>query len=787
MEAHTAEKLTFKLLPAFADYIAKDRLEEYVMVQSRLARDLNIPILKYFSHFTPEEMLARGLKSSGEFLQYLVENRAAEQLAEAISKWENNRLEFIGQDQIQLDDLFLISHLRKRAFMEMLPAYTNDISLMLSLIEELDQFFLTYDRGTSNTYVQLLRDRIKEDSYFKEKLTDTSPGFYYIYDIGNDRQVQASGKLFNYLGYEEKDYEGNDTFFRSILHPDDFTAAVPYLEKVKIGPDGEVHFFEYRLRSKDGEYKWMRNYESIYRRDNNGEAITLLGVSFDISEERDVMDKLLTRETELLEAQELANMGSYTWSFNGGKTYKTKQTDRILGLKEGESLEEFIHKVHPADREMIRREIERSMTGEGNFEAEYRCMVDGKEKVIWGKGKVEFENGIPIFMKGTVMDVTDKHHMVQKLKRSESLYKQAETLNKLGNWTWEIKTDKLEWSDELYRIYGLEPQSEPLNFERFVSFIHPDDRAERINMLEQQMKDHKLHEYHFRIISADGTEKILYGQSRVLTDEEGVPFKFLGTCQDVTRQKALENTLHQKTTELERSNASLQDFAYISSHDLKEPLRKIAVFGDKLRILEGDGLQPESLKAIDKMTDAARRLQQMVDELLSLSQITSEQQFDRHCLGDILKESLHVLEDKTAESGATITYDALPCARVNEVQIRQLFENLLSNALKFRKEGVPPVISITHANLTKTEIAKLQLDTSVKYLRIEFKDNGIGFSKDLSERIFTIFQRLHRTEFAGTGIGLALCKKIAEHHKGLIYADSEEGEGATFTLVLPEE
>ena len=787
MEDQPAEKLTFKLLPAFAGYIAKNRLQEYVMVQSRLARELNIPLLKYFSHFTPEEMLARGLKSSGEFLQYLVENRAAEQLAEAISKWENNRLEFIGQDQIQLDDLLLISYLRKRAFTEMLPLYTADISLMLSLIEEVDAFFLTYDRGTSNTYVQLLRDRIKEDSYFKEKLTDTSPGFYYIYDIGNDRQVQASDKLFKFLGYDESDFAGNDTFFRSILHPDDFLSAMPYLEKVKNGPEGEVHFFEYRMLTKQGEYKWMRNYESIYRRDTNGEAITLLGVSFDISEERAVMDKLLDRETELLEAQELANMGSYSWSLNDGKTYKTKQTDLILGLKEGEKLEEFIHKIHPADRAMVLREIERSLSGDGNFEAEYRYITDGKEKVIWGKGRVEFENGIPVFMKGTVMDVTDKHHMVQKLKRSESLYKQAETLNNLGNWTWEIKTDKLEWSDELYRIYGLEPQSETVNFERFVSFIHPADREERLRMLEQQMKDHLLHEYHFRIITPGGTEKILYGQSRVLTDEEGVPFKFLGTCQDVTRQKVLENTLRQKTTELERSNASLQDFAYISSHDLKEPLRKIAVFGDKLRILEGDGLKPESRKAINKMTDAARRLQQMVDELLALSQITSEEQFDRHCLGDILKETLQLLEDKISEAGAVITHDDLPCARVNEVQIRQLFENLLSNALKFRKDGVPPVISITHSYLTKPETEKLQLDPSVKYLRLEFKDNGIGFSKDLSERIFTIFQRLHRNEFEGTGIGLALCKKIAEHHRGLIYADSEEGAGAVFTLVLPEE
>ena len=774
-----------KHIPAFAGFILKHKLRDFVNIQYAISRELELPILKFYSHLSEEALAEYGMKAATSFLNYLADNKGEQLLEEALSGWKDDKLDFVSKDQVETDDLLLISYIRKQAFTNLLPAYTDDCRLIVDVVNELDHFFVAFDLKTANTYVGLLKQRISEDSYFKEKITDISPGFYYIYDIQKRKQVEQVSKLFSYLGYCENEYSEED-FFIKLMHPDDKDRANTYFKELKNNNNGEMSFFEYRLLTSDQQYKWMRNYETIYKRDINNSPTQLIGIAFDISKEYAIRNDLQFREMELLEAQELANMGSYTWDLNGGKTFRTAQIDKILGLNENDTLDELMERIHPADRGMVRNNIDAALKGDGEFEAEYRCIVKGVEKIVWGKGKVSFEEGKAVSMKGTVMDVTDKHHMLQKLQRSESLYKQAEMLNKLGNWTWEIKTDKLEWSDELFRIYGLEPQSEKVNFERFLSFIHPADKAERLTKLQEQMTHTRLVDYHFRIIAADGAEKILYGQSRVLMDEQGIPFKFIGTCQDVTKQKELENTLYQKTLELERSNASLSDFAFISSHDLKEPLRKIAIFGDKLRILQHGNLKPESVLSINKIVDAANRLQKMVDELLTLSQISSDQRFENCSLDEILKNALVFLEEEIKAVNAAIKYELLPVWHLNRVQFQQLFTNLLSNALKFRKKDCELKIRITHRYLAGEEVKSLNLDHLKKYLRIDFADNGIGFDKALQEKVFTMFQRLHGNKYTGTGIGLAICKKIVEHHNGVLLTEAEEGKGATFIIIIPE-
>ncbi|HMC99641.1 MAG TPA: PAS domain-containing protein [Ferruginibacter sp.] len=785
MQEIKTASLHLSLLPGFARFIYKDHLNEFVQTLLQFSRELDLPILKYFAHLSEPELVDQSLKNNGEFLRSIVGFTNAEDLDNALTEWKSMQLEFVKKNQIQLDELLLISYVRKRAFCTMIRYFTNEPGEILELVAELDRLFMFINRSTTNMYVQFLKSKIEEDIYFREKLSDTSPGFYYIYDLKHNRQVQQTSKLFTYLGYGTEEFENDTSFFAGRLHPDDHLAAVPYLEKVKSSGDGEVHFFEYRLKSKTGEYKWMRNYESVYKRDHGGDAVELIGIAFDISRERAIRDELIFREEDLLEAQELSNMGSYIWHLGDGSSFKTPQTNKIFGLTDDDSLEAFVKRIHPADKEMVVSAVKNALEGTGEFEVEYRCNVDGTEKIIWGKGKVKFENDKPVSVKGTVMDVTDKHHMVQKLQRSENLYKQAQSLNKLGNWTWEIKTDKLEWSDELYRIFGLEPQSEKLNFERFVSFIHPEDREERIKRLEEQMTHTKLMDYHFQILAADGQEKVLYGQSRVLADDDGVPYKMIGTCQDVTQQKELERSLYQKTIQLERSNANLEDFAFISSHDLKEPLRKVSVYGDKLRQM-GKALTVDDKKTLDKMIDAARRMQQMVDELLSLSRITSDHSFQVCSLNKVLNNVLQSMEELSAETGAKIEFDKLPDAYINEVQFHQLFGNLLSNAIKFRKKNAAPVIKISHRRLTKDETITLKLDHQKKYLRIDFTDNGIGINEGASEKIFTIFQRLHGAQFEGTGIGLAICKKIVEHHNGLIFVTSAGNEGSTFSVIIPD-
>ena len=248
----------------------------------------------------------------------------------------------------------------------------------------------------------------------------------------------------------------------------------------------------------------------------------------------------------------------------------------------------------------------------------------------------------------------------------------------------------------------------------------------------------------------------------------------------------MERTILQNTLQLEQSNASLEEFAYVASHDLKEPLRKISTFGDRLVATQAEKLLPEGKLYLQKIVDASQRMQTMINDLLSISMISNNTAFENYSLQTILEEALQTLEYKIEQNNAIVTFDTLPEAQIIPSQFRQLFQNLLSNSLKFVREGIQPAIRIHCSVVDAKDLANYQLRQASKYYKIEFSDNGIGFENEFAGKIFAIFQRLHgRSEYEGSGIGLAICKKIVEHHGGIIYANGVPNEGATFTIILP--
>ncbi len=778
-------ELQFELLPGFTQFILDKKLEHFTDALIRNGRKLDIPLLQYFSHMTDTEFREYFKKTAIEYLTYLANNQAREQLEISITNWKKNQLVGINQDQIVLDDLFLVSRMRKMAFTEMLRLFTTDVDKVFLLMEELDRLFLAFERETSATYIDLLHEHIQETNYFKEKLSETSPGFYYTYDIVNDRQIQKTEKLFLYLGYSYQDFENDEKFFRKLVHKDDICKADQYINDIRNKRDNEVHFIEYRLLDASGNYRWMRNYESVYKTGKDGKAEQILGVAFDITNERFIGEELKLRETELLEAQEVANMGSFRWDMQNNTSFRTQQTNIILGLKESERMSDFMDKVYPADRKLVDTAIQTAIKTDGIYDCEYRISVDGMEKTIWARGLITYNKEEPVLMKGTIMDVTKKHQTLMKLRKSEELYKQAQVLNKLGNWTWEIDTNTFDWSDEMYRIFGLPGADVPVTLELFNSLVHPDDREKMQQFVSRQKGEKHSNDDFFRIITPGGIEKVIYAQSQLFgADDRSVVI--LGTCQDVTEQKELENSLYKKTQQLERSNSSLEEFAYISSHDLKEPLRKVSMFIDKFLFSNLDNLDVKSREIIEKIILATSRMQRMVDEILALSQISAEQTFNRISLNTIIQEAVSSLDSKIEENKAELRYRNLPEVFVNGTQFRQLFVNLITNSIKFKRSDVAPEIDISHHYLNGQKIKELGLDSGKKYLMIIYRDNGIGFESSSAKKIFTIFHRLHNKEqFEGTGIGLAICKKIAEHHLGTIDAIGTPGQGAEFRIVIP--
>ena len=266
---------------------------------------------------------------------------------------------------------------------------------------------------------------------------------------------------------------------------------------------------------------------------------------------------------------------------------------------------------------------------------------------------------------------------------------------------------------------------------------------------------------------------------RTAIQEDGRVVGSVLVFKDITERKASDETLTQKAAELARSNSELEQFAFVASHDLQEPLRKIQAFGDRLRGKCEGVIAPEALEYLERMQSASARMRRLIDDLLTFSRvIRNSEPFQLVDLTTLTKEVLGDLEVRIEKTGAKVEVGELPMLDADPMQMRQLFQNLIGNALKFQPPGNIPVVKITGRTVT-TPAGRSCAEISIQ-------DNGIGFDEKYVDRMFAVFQRLHgRTEYEGTGVGLAVCRRITDRHGGTIAARSKPGEGATFTVTLP--
>ena len=249
----------------------------------------------------------------------------------------------------------------------------------------------------------------------------------------------------------------------------------------------------------------------------------------------------------------------------------------------------------------------------------------------------------------------------------------------------------------------------------------------------------------------------------------------VGTVEDITQKRLLDQALAHKTAELARSNQDLERFAYVASHDLQEPLRMVTSYGQLLVRRHQAGLNAEAQEFLQFMVDGGQRAQALIRDLLSLARIDSQPlPWQAVTLDTVLADALQQLRLQVQEAGAIITHAALPTVMADARQMGQLLGNLISNALKFRAAATAPAI---HLAATR----------QAGGWRISVRDNGVGIEPKYFDRIFVMFQRLHlRSEHDGTGIGLAICKRVVERHGGRIGVESEPGCGSTFWFTLPD-
>ena len=365
-----------------------------------------------------------------------------------------------------------------------------------------------------------------------------------------------------------------------------------------------------------------------------------------------------------------------------------------------------------------------------------------------------------------VRDISERKRVEKSLSESEERLRLAQIRGNVGVWDWNKVTDELKFTPELEQLYGLDPGTIK-TYQDWRDLTHPDD-IEKIEVeREEKIANNEPFDLEFRIFHKSGDIRWLSARGGAIYNELGETIRVLGINTDITERKNADE-------ELARSNADLQHFAYVASHDLREPLRMITSFLQLLERRYKDELDQDANEFINFAVEGAKRLDNMINDLLEYSKVANKERiFNQVNMEKVLDQTLINLKVQIDENNVIITHDALPTINGDEKLLVQLFQNIIGNAIKYRSKE-PPEIYIS---------AKKEKNQYLFMIR----DNGIGMSPDYLDRIFTIFQRLHtKDEYEGTGIGLSIAQKIVHQHGGEIWVKSEQGKGSTFYFTISE-
>ncbi|MDO1512229.1 ATP-binding protein [Maribacter confluentis] len=394
---------------------------------------------------------------------------------------------------------------------------------------------------------------------------------------------------------------------------------------------------------------------------------------------------------------------------------------------------------------------------------------------------IKMNDGIVLFSK----DVSREKEYEEQLFVQNRLLTEAESVANIGSFRWNLAKTDVNYSDNVYRLFGYEPNEFESNYERLLSFVHVND-VERVKKGFRDAREHKGRtDLVFRILTK--TKEIKYLNTIGECFKKDVNWYMVGVIRDVTRQIEIESNLQARNAELKRTNSDLEAFNRVASHDLQEPLRKIQMFISRLSDEEKGRMNQKSQGYLEKVKSSSDRMRNLINNLLSYSKVEEVVELPKSVnLNDVLDNVLDDLGERINELKAQISADDLPIVNGVQFQLEQLFTNLISNSLKYIKPNKKPNIQIKSTIISKNEMPQeLSLSSDV-YVKLQFLDNGIGFEAQYEYKIFEIFQRLHgKNEFTGTGLGLSICKKIVESHNGAIMAKGKPNVGAEFIVYLP--
>ncbi|TDH18417.1 PAS domain S-box protein [Segetibacter sp. 3557_3] len=490
----------------------------------------------------------------------------------------------------------------------------------------------------------------------------------------------------------------------------------------------------------------------------------------------------------------------WDWDLTRNEATWNESITTLFGYTPNEVLQTpdwWYAQLHTDDRDRVVSDLNRLLAGGssgGNaWSAEYRFLcADGTYKTVYHRGFVQHDDtGKAIRMIGSMQDITARKQYELSIKESE--YKWQQLANAVPAFVWTAAADgRIDFLNQLWYSYTGYTKEQSMDF-GWSTTLHPDDVDNCLRIWNEARSAQVFYEVDVRYRSRDGNYRWFVARGVPIKNDGSEVVAWYGTSTDIHEQKLLSENLEKLVTErtaaLKRSNDSLKEFAYVASHDMKEPIRKINYFSDKLKTQLADKMEAEDFRLFERMQQASRRMANLIDDLLAYSEASQgTAEMDNIDLNSKLKLVLEDLELEVQEKGATIKVNHLPVIKGNRRQFQQLFQNLVSNAIKYSKEEESPEIHIfsevVNGGDFSTRFPAIAADR--QYHLIVVKDSGIGFAQEDAERIFNVFTRLHgHSAYRGTGVGLSIVRKVVENHNGYIWAESSPGEGSTFKMLLP--
>lgn len=648
---------------------------------------------------------------------------------------------------------------------------------------------LTYSRNISKQHQMNLildeeikaKEKIQQDLERRQNLLQNAEklanmGSWEL-DVAT-REINFSDALYKIFGYMPNSISPDLELMFNMIIP---VYRTEYKKMLENAIETQSSFnTEYEVLWVNGQRRYILAQCRYIKSDNK-----VIGTCLDITELKETSQKLSQNEALLKEAESIAHNGSFEWFAGIEHFFWSEELFRIHGYQPNSieiTLNFYTTLIHKDDLGKCKGYVESMFANKTNFAFEYRIVrPDQTIRYVYLTAKLVLdEAGEIIKIIGNLQDITELKNAAILLEKTESIYKTiASNVPDSIVLMFDKKLKLILFDGPIIQDFHFE--TELKSGIQLEEIFAKEEYEYNKDSLERAFKGEDIQ------AEREFGDKTFMMDYKPVKNISGDIFNVMVVMHDITEIKNVQRSLELKVEELNNSNQDLEQFAYVASHDLQEPLRKIRAFGDRLQNKFSKDINEEGLDYIKRMQSASERMQTLIDDLLTYSRVTrTDEGFVDVDLHDELQKIIEDLEYTIEKKNATI--DLMVNHHISAIpgQIRQLFQNLLSNAIKFTKDGVSPVVEIKSEILRGSLLALPELEQNKDYCRITVNDNGIGFDQQYADKIFELFQRLHtRNEYQGTGIGLAVCKKIVDKHNGIINVSSKQNHGTKFVIILP--